>query len=92
MGLRRVQWKANTENAASIRVAERLGFRKEGVLRWHFVFPDGLQTGKSGNGRALPKWSPKSDLGRDTVVLGICWDDWEDGAQEVVRAAMAREK
>jgi RimJ/RimL family protein N-acetyltransferase len=92
MGLRRVQWTASSMNAASIRVAERLGFQREGLLRWHYVFRNGLQTGKIGNGRALPQGSPENDLGRDTVVLSLCWDDWQNGAKDVVQKAMDRTK
>lgn len=92
MGLRRVQWKANSMNAASLRVAERMGFQREGLLRWHVVFRDGLRNGKTGNGRDLPKGSPEGDLGRDTVVLSLCWDNWLNGAKDVVQKAMARTK
>ncbi|OIW25532.1 acyl-CoA N-acyltransferase [Coniochaeta ligniaria NRRL 30616] len=92
MGLRRVQWTASSMNQASIRVAERMGFRREGVLRWHYVFRGGLQAGKVGTGRVLPQGSPEDDLGRDTVVLGLCWDDWQNGAKEVVQKAMSRTK
>lgn len=90
MGLRRVQWKANSANAASIRVAERMGFRKEGLMRWHMVFRDGVAKGKVGNGRPLPKGSRDGDVGRDTVVLGLCWDDWEEGVTETVSEVMGR--
>jgi len=90
MGLRRVQWKANSVNAASIRVAQRLGFRHEGLLRWHMVFRDGVQKGKVGNGRPLPKGSLDGDVGRDTVVLGLCWDEWEGGVRETVSKLMVR--
>ncbi|KAK3382098.1 acyl-CoA N-acyltransferase [Lasiosphaeria ovina] len=93
MGLRRVQWKASAANPASIRVAERMGFRREGLLRWHFVLRD--QPGarvKVGNGQPLPPGSPETLVGRDTVVLGLCWDDWEQAARETVEAAMARTK
>ena len=90
MGLRRVQWQANSMNLASIRVAERMGFLKEGLLRWHYVFRNGAQTAKVGNGRTLPGGSCESDFGRDTVVLGLCWDDWENGAREIVQKVMDR--
>lgn len=92
LGLRRVQWTANSMNAASIRVAERMGFQREGLLRWHFVFRNGLQNGKAGNGRTLPEGSPDGDLGRDTIILGLCWDDWQNGAKDVVQQAMDRRK
>lgn len=90
LGLRRVQWQASTMNGASIRVAERLGFQREAVLRWHFVFPQGAKNNKVGNGRPLPPGSREGDLGRDTVVLSMCWDDWEQGAREKAEEAMSR--
>ena len=37
LGYRRLVWKCHSLNAASIRAAERLGFRAEGVLRAHRV-------------------------------------------------------
>jgi len=90
LGLRRVKWQASTMNAPSIRVAERLGFQKEGILRWHFAFRQGAQNRKVGNGRALPPGSAEGDLGRDTVVLSLCWDDWAQGGKTKVEEAMAR--
>ncbi|KAK0747565.1 acyl-CoA N-acyltransferase [Apiosordaria backusii] len=93
MGLRRVQWKTSSMNTASIKTAERLGFRKEGVLRWHMVFRGGEERQKVGNGRVLPPGSGRGDYGRDTVVLGLCWDDWwEGGGREKVEGLMARGK
>jgi len=37
LGYRRIVWKCNALNAASIRAAQRLGFLPEGVLRQHMV-------------------------------------------------------
>ncbi|KNZ77259.1 hypothetical protein J132_05969 [Termitomyces sp. J132] len=89
LGLRRMTWKANPLNAASIKVAERMGFVKEGNLRWDWVLPDGKDSG--GNGRDRRMGDPRPDaLGRDTVVLGLCWDEWEDFARVRVDEAMAR--
>ena len=90
LGLRRVVWQASSMNAASIRVAERLGFRREGMLRWHYVFRNGVERHKVGNGRPLPPGSDEGDLGRDTVLLSLCWDEWEVGVREHVERAMAR--
>jgi RimJ/RimL family protein N-acetyltransferase len=90
IGLRRVQWLASSMNNPSIRAAERLGFTREGVLRWHMMFRQGAQNGKAGTGRALPPGSDDGDFGRDTVVLGLCWDDWENGARHRVQELMAR--
>ncbi|KAH8590768.1 acyl-CoA N-acyltransferase [Bisporella sp. PMI_857] len=37
LGFSRVEWKCNDRNAPSKRAAERLGFRYEGLFRWHMV-------------------------------------------------------
>jgi RimJ/RimL family protein N-acetyltransferase len=39
--LERLQVTADPDNVASQRVAEKLGFRREGVLRSHMLHPDG---------------------------------------------------
>ncbi|KAJ2920569.1 hypothetical protein H1R20_g16524, partial [Candolleomyces eurysporus] len=91
LGLRRVVWQANSVNKASIRLAERLGFQFEGILRWDRVMPG---TGKAGNGKELREGDPKSsNVGRDTAILGLCWDDWVlNGARDHVANVMARVK
>lgn len=71
--MRRVQWRSDPENFASIRVAERMGFRTEMVRKWDKVLPPG----KEGI------WPRKEDVlakcaGVHTVYLAICWDDWEE--------------
>ena len=76
LGLRRAQWLTSTANKASIRTAERFGFVKEGVLKWHRVFPGGESRGKQGNGKNGFPGANDDDLGRDTVELSMCWDDW----------------
>lgn len=88
LGLRRVVWMASQINEPSIRAAERMGFKREAVLRWAVVLPEGKV---QGNGRERRKGDPKENqLGRDTVVLAICWDDWENGGKEKVDAIMER--
>ena len=89
LGLRRVQWQANSLNVASLRTAEKMGFKMEGILRWDRIFHDGKARGKTGNGRDPPEGS-EDDLGRDTVLLSHCWDDWEQGEREKVLAIMDR--
>jgi RimJ/RimL family protein N-acetyltransferase len=37
LGYRRVEWKCDAGNARSMRAAERLGFRHEGVFRQHLI-------------------------------------------------------
>lgn len=91
LGLRRVVWQASAANTASIRTAKRMGFRQEGVLRWHKAWPESKSRGA--NGTRVRKGDPREEmfpLGRDTVVLSICWDDWEGGVRAHVEATMAR--
>ncbi|KAJ6564631.1 acyl-CoA N-acyltransferase [Mycena capillaripes] len=89
LGLRRVAWKANTQNARSVRAAERLGFRREGVLKWDRVLPEWKAEG--GNGGGARDGDPKPGcLGRDTMLLSLCWDDWESGARESLNEIMQR--
>ncbi|KAF7986826.1 hypothetical protein HWV62_12520 [Athelia sp. TMB] len=78
LGLRRVQWQAHSENKASVRAAERLGFRVEALIRWDRVLRDD-KLGKVGRG---------GQIGRDTWMLGICWDDWEGGVRAAVNAIL----
>jgi RimJ/RimL family protein N-acetyltransferase len=41
LGLQRLELITDPDNAASQRVAEKVGFQREGVLRSHLVHPDG---------------------------------------------------
>lgn len=41
LGLRRLELITDPDNGASQRVAEKVGFRREGVLRSHLLHPDG---------------------------------------------------
>ena len=84
--LRRVQWQTNVENDKSWRAAEKLGFTKEGVIRWQRVLPPGKMHGAvpPGNGDPKPEWG-----GRHTMLLAMCWDDWEDGVKAKVTERMA---
>jgi RimJ/RimL family protein N-acetyltransferase len=45
LGLRRVQWTANAQNARSITAAERLGFKRESTLRWGKAVFEGSTVG-----------------------------------------------
>ena len=85
LGLRRVQWCANTRNAPSIRAAERLQFKREATTRWDRALPEG----KEGN-TPRPSDPYPEKLGRDTATLTICWDDWENGARNAIEKLMER--
>jgi len=89
-GLTRVLWQTSTANKGSIKVAERMGFRLEGTLKYHRQFKDGKLNGKVGNGRPSPPGCSENDLWRDTLILSLCWDDWDENAREKVQAAMDR--
>ncbi|KAJ7707711.1 acyl-CoA N-acyltransferase [Mycena rosella] len=83
LGFRRVQWTANPVNSASVRAAERMGMKREGVLRWTWVLPEGKEGKTAGEGRG-------EGVGRDSVLFAICWDDWENGGREHVEQVMER--
>ncbi|KAI0755490.1 acyl-CoA N-acyltransferase [Fomes fomentarius] len=85
LGFRRVQWQAHPSNAPSIGLAQRMVFRKEGVLRWMWILPDELaEMGKTGReGDAF-----EDKTGRDTAMLSLYWDDWENGVRELVEATI----
>ncbi|KAL1679487.1 acyl-CoA N-acyltransferase [Schizophyllum commune] len=75
LGLRRLEWRANSLNVKSIQLAMHLGFRLDAILRWHFVFPEH----KAGNGRSVREGDPRPGTkGRDTAALSLTWDDWEN--------------
>ncbi|KAF5342380.1 hypothetical protein D9611_001852 [Ephemerocybe angulata] len=85
LGLRKVAWTANPNNAASVRAAERMGFKIEGVARWTWVLPNGKDGGKP------PVDGKRGEgQGRDSTLLSLCWDDWEGGAREKVEQLIAR--
>ncbi|KAF9241846.1 acyl-CoA N-acyltransferase [Melanogaster broomeanus] len=89
MGFRKVKWTAFPLNLPSNKLAQRMGFKFEGLIRWTCVIPrvegyqkDGkeVRAGDAGDGL----------LGRDSNVLAVCWDDWEEGGRELVEQAFAR--
>ncbi|KAH7104012.1 acyl-CoA N-acyltransferase [Auriculariales sp. MPI-PUGE-AT-0066] len=86
LGLRRTEWRATTLNEGSVRLAKRLGFKQEAILRWQSVLP----FDKDGEHRpGMEHEHP----GRHTVVLAVCWEDWEEGAfQHALQAQMQRVK
>lgn len=87
LGLRRVVWQAHALNDKSIKAANRLGFKLEGILRFDRI----MSPGKPSNGNGERAEDPKVGWGgRDTVILGLCWDDWEAGGKEHLDAVMAR--
>jgi len=87
LGLRRVQWTTHTNNTKSRATAKRMGLREEGVLRWMYVIPEGME----GNGIPLRDGDPKSPRpGRDSLMFSMCADDWESGGREHVQQMIDR--
>ena len=85
--LLRVQWTSHTANLASHTAAKRMGLREEGVLRWKYVIPEGME----GNGIPLQDDDPKSPQpGSDSLIFSMCADDWESGGREHVRRMIDR--
>ena len=81
LGLRRVQYQANTSNDQSVAFAAKMEFRLEGVARWQRV----LHGHKPGNGLKNREGDPRAGtVGRDTAILSMCWDDWEEGKREAI--------
>jgi RimJ/RimL family protein N-acetyltransferase len=84
--LRRVQWQANECNEKSWKAAMKMGFTKEGVSRWQMVLP----VGKLHGGLLPREGDPKPDCpGRHSIMLAVCWDDWENGVKLKVQERMA---
>ena len=83
LGFRRVCWTAHPGNLPSVKVAERMGMKLEGRLRWTWALaPDKVgERCSKGRGEAL---------GRDSLMLAICWDDWENGGKEHVERLIDR--
>ncbi|EJD06858.1 uncharacterized protein FOMMEDRAFT_33555, partial [Fomitiporia mediterranea MF3/22] len=73
LGLRRVQWQAHGENAQSVRSAERMRFRKEGLIRWDRP----MREGKIGMHVSPERAALRAGVGIHSWMLSLCWDDWE---------------
>ncbi|KAF9243078.1 hypothetical protein BU15DRAFT_59956 [Melanogaster broomeanus] len=89
LGFRKVKWTASPFNVPSNRLAKRMGFKFEGLIRWTSVVvraegyqKDGKEARAGDAGDGL--------LGRDSNELAVCWDDWEGGGRELVEQAFAR--
>ena len=89
LGLRRVQWQANSLNTRSIKTAQRLGFTLEGIIRWQRVL-DPECTGNNVDVGHLPEVNGKKlGPGRHSAMLAFCWDDWIEKKEQLLKL-MAR--
>lgn len=89
LGLRRVQWQTSSNNQKSVNAAKRLGFHWEGIQRWQKVWPGAKDKFPASNGIKVRDGDPRRENpGRDTAVLSMCWDDWEEGGRDKVDEMM----
>jgi RimJ/RimL family protein N-acetyltransferase len=89
LGLRRIQWCANSRNEPSIKAGLRLGFKMEGKLRWERIVAADWKS--SGNGNVIRAGDPAPAMtSRDSTLLSFCVDDWEDGGRELVQKLIDR--
>jgi RimJ/RimL family protein N-acetyltransferase len=91
LGLRRAAWKAHWQNAPSIAAAKRLGFQLEGTIRWERSCTTGKPALNVSSGRGEVEWEGVVGcVARHTVLLGLCWDDWEQGGEDHIMELMSR--
>lgn len=83
LGLRRVEWRCHVGNEASRRIALRMGFEFEGVLRWNRVLPRST-TGLPVEALERRNGTTGEVLGRHTAVFSIVWDEWDEKRPNVV--------
>lgn len=91
LGLRRVEWKAHSQNAASRGFAERIGFELEGISRWERLFPEG---DLSLSVKALEDRNERKEeaAGRHTAIYSLVWDEWEEKRPKIVALMNRRRK
>lgn len=76
--MRRVQWRSDANNHASVGLAEKLGFRKELLVQWGRVVARGPGKVEGLNVHTPRKGDPlEGTFSLHSLVLAICWDDWE---------------
>ncbi|KAF8841930.1 hypothetical protein BDN67DRAFT_900429, partial [Paxillus ammoniavirescens] len=85
IGIRRVQWQASDKDHPSVPPAEKMGFKFEGVFRWDRVMPGDSR----GLGEAMFRRGDPT-LRRDSAILAMCWDDWEQEGREALLERMDR--
>lgn len=80
LGLRRVEWSAAKGNEASVRAAERMGFKSEGIIRWYKVVCNEDQK----------RPEPRKGDSLEGRLRSDFADDWEGGGREKVQAILER--
>lgn len=68
-----------------------MGYKREALTKWERVLPPRKELVGAGNRATLRADDPKPDHpGRNTVILGFSWEDWENGEREKVNKIMNR--
>lgn len=83
LGLRRVQWQTDAENAASRKTALRMGFEFEGIARWQRVSPR-CEFGLSVEALEMRNGTKGEVPGRHTAIFSIVWDEWDEKRPKVI--------
>jgi RimJ/RimL family protein N-acetyltransferase len=86
-GLRRVQWCTHVKNVKSQAAAARFKFTLEGTMRRGRLLLEGME----GSGPSPRKGDPKERcMSRDTVILSMTCEDWDDFGREYIQKLMDR--
>ncbi|KAH8898492.1 acyl-CoA N-acyltransferase [Thozetella sp. PMI_491] len=88
LGLRRVEWRTHSENEASRRLASRMGFEFEGIMRWQRICHGG-KVGLAIDALERRNGTTGEGIGRHTALYSIVWDEWDTKRPQVV-AKMSR--
>ncbi|EPE03823.1 acyl- n-acyltransferase [Ophiostoma piceae UAMH 11346] len=83
LGLRRVEWKTHSENVASRKLADRIGFELEGICRWERIVQPG-KPGLAADWLQRRNGSPVELQGQHMALYSIVWDEWDQKRQHIV--------
>lgn len=89
LGLRRVRWQAHPRNEPSLRLARRMGFKDDGLMRWWFVVPEVEELAREAE---KVRRLSEEGYGRDSVSLAVCWDDWDNGVGAEIEALLQQQQ
>lgn len=87
LGLRRVEWRCDSGNAVSRKIATRMGFELEGVLRWQRVITLNMVGGLPVEALEKKNGTTGEARGRHTAIFSIVWDEWDE-KRDLVTAQM----
>jgi RimJ/RimL family protein N-acetyltransferase len=83
LGLRRVEWQTHESNAASRRIALKMGFEFEGIARWQRTIPD-AKVGLPMEALEKRNGTKGERPGRHSANYALVWDEWDEKRPAVV--------